>query len=232
MAKISTKLNSYSDVADRIYPIAAATSVISGQFVKLTANRVVSAVVGETSALIGVMAEQHGTANIFDTSETAGDSKKCRVIDGTDVIYSIDAPKITATGGTTTTIQATGIFTFADDDFNGGYAKLYSKGSSSTNTDKVGTIYDITDFAIAITVGSVPNTFTISAAGGAVTSGDVFEIFPPRAFAKGNLDSTLTGLDLVGSGDAAALPIQVVGEDIENSKVEVMIKKHTLGVSA
>lgn len=186
------------------YPIASNTVIAEGQLVKLTEGKVVVALVGETGAILGVAYESHsGTA---DTLNTRSNGTVIKVYDAPSSIYEAPAPRVTATSGSTTTLVATGIATFADDDFNGGFMKLVSKATASTNTDAVGTVYPITDF-----VASTKTFTTTKTAGGAVTAGDVFEIYPPNGFAKGNLDAGISKLVLTAT---AALPIRSYGEDI------------------
>lgn len=187
------------------YPIATSTVVKQGQLVKLVGGLVVLAVAAETSAILGVAAENHtGTA---DTFNIRNNGTEILVLDAPSTVYEAPAPRVTATSGSTTTMAATGMGTFADDDFNGGFMKLVSKVSTSTNTDSVGTVYPITDFTASTDLFTTTKT-----AGGAHTAGDVFEIYPPNGFGKGNLDSTISKIVLSAT---ASLPIRSYGEDID-----------------
>ena len=114
---------------------------------------------------------------------------------------------------------------FAADDFNGGYVKLISKAADSTNTDLVGTVRRITDYAVT---ASTSGTFTLEN-GGTPNAGDVYAVFPPVGFAKGNLNAAKDGLVLSAS---ASLPLRVVGADVGAGKVHLMIKKHAFAVDA
>lgn len=203
------------------YPIETNTAVRLNQVCKLSGGIVVAAAQGETGAILGVAAEDHpGTADAFNLR---ADGKKLKVYDSPTQVFSSTAPRLTATGGTTTTLvvnDAT-LAAFADDDFNGGYMKLVSKAVASTNTDSIGTVYPITDFTIAT------KTFTTTqTAGGAITAGDVFEIYPPIGFSKGNLASTLDKLILSAT---AALAMKVVGYDTELGKVKMEAALHEFG---
>ena len=187
------------------YPIAVSTDIKQGQLVKLTGGLVVLAVVGETSAILGVAEENHtGTA---DTFNPRNNGTVIRVSDAPSTVFEAPAPRVTATGGSTTTMAATGIAALADDDFNGGFFKLVSKVAASTNTDSVGTVYPITDYTAATKLFTTTKT-----AGGAHTAGDIYEIYPPNGFGKGNLDAGISKLVLTAT---AALPIRSYGEDIE-----------------
>lgn len=202
------------------YDIAAATNVALNTVVKMSAGKVVQAAVGETGAVLGVTAEIHtGAADAFNPRNNG---LKIKVFDSPSQIFETNAPQLTATGGSTTTLvvnDAT-LATFADDDFNGGYAKLITKAAASTNTDPVGTVYSISDFVAST------KTFTINVAGGAVTVGDVFAIFPPVGFQKGNLDATFTKYDLSAT---AALAIKTSGRDLNRNKVYVEAALHQNG---
>ena len=75
---------------------------------------------------------------------------------------------------------------------------------------------------------ALSKAFTVES-GGAACAGDVYAVFPPVGFAKGNLNSAKDGLVLTAS---ASLPIRVVGMDIGLDKINVMIKKHAFAVDA
>lgn len=187
------------------YPIAVATDIKEGQLVKLVGGLAVPCVVGETAAILGVSCENHtGTA---DTFNPRNNGTVIRVSDAPSTVFEAPAPRVTATSGSTTTMAATGIAALADDDFNGGFFKLVSKVAASTNTDSIGTVYPITDYTAATKLFTTTKT-----AGGAHTAGDIYEIYPPNGFGKGNLDAGISKLVLTAT---AALPIRSYGEDIE-----------------
>ena len=191
--------------SEKDYPIAAATDIREGQVVKLSGGLVVLAAAGETGAILGVAKENHtGTADAFNPRNNG---TLIRVLDGPMTVYEAPAPRVTATSGSTTTMAATGVASMADDDFNGGYMKLVSKGASSANTDPVGTVYPITDYTNTGRVFTTTKT-----AGGAHTAGDIFEIYPPNGFQKGNFDSGISKLILSTS---AALAVKSYGEDLD-----------------
>lgn len=192
------------------YDIDAATAVSIGQVVKLSAGKVVLAAVGETSPILGTAVESHpGTA---DTLNTRSNGTRIKVYDSPTQVFEGVAPQVTATNGTTTTLVAGAIAgVFADSDFVGGKMKLISKAVASTNTDPLGTVYPITGST------AVSGTFTTTqAAGGAITAGDVFAIFPPVGFQKGNLDAGISKLVLTAT---AALPIRVSSFDTDKNVI-------------
>lgn len=197
------------------YEIAANTVIKVGSLVKLSANKVVAASTTEATDILGIAAEPHGTADALNPRATG---TKILVEDSPMAVFETEAPVITATGGSTTTIVSTDIDTGGtDDSFNGGYAKLIYKGASSANTDAIGTIYTITDYDAS------EDTLTINTAGGAVTAGDKFAIFPPRGFDDFSYTATLDGIVLSDDGQAA---LKVVGYDFEKETVELFAKLH------
>jgi len=221
--KFYQKLDGAAHVSAREYDVAYSAEIGEGQLVKLSEGRVISAVAAETGALLGVAAENHsGSADALDPR---ANGTKLKVIDDPAAIYQCAAPQITAASGSATTLVFTAGQYFANDDFNGGYVKLVSKAAGSTNTDKLGAVRRITDFAVT---ANTSGTLTLES-GGTPVSGDVYAVFPPPGFAKGNLDSARTGLVLSAS---ASLPLRVVGADIGFGKINVMVKKHAFAVDA
>lgn len=208
------------NTAKKDYDIASSTVIYEGQVVALSAGKVVLAAVGQTSAILGVAAENHtGVADPFFASNGhASNGTRISVYDGPTQIFEAVAPQVTATSGTTATLVATGIATFADSDFVGGYMKLISKAVASTNTDSLGTVYPITGFT------ATSKTFTTTqTAGGAITSGDVFAIFPPIGFQKGNLDSNISKYDLTAT---AALALKTADFDVNRNVVYMQAALH------
>jgi hypothetical protein len=64
---------------------------------------------------------------------------------------------------------------------------------------------------------------TINTAGGAVTAGDKFAIFPPRGFDDFSYTAAADGIVLSDDGQAA---LKVVGYDFERETVELFAKLH------
>ena len=208
------------DTAPKVgrYPIATGTAVVAGQPVVITNGVVVAAAVDATAAILGVAAESHSGSS---TSIYQSDfDLTINVYDNPAQIFEVNAPQITATSGSTTTIVATGLDAFADDAFNYGKAKLISKVAGSTNTDALNTVYTISDYEAS------SNTLTINTAVGAVTAGDIFEIYPPLMFATFEFDSTVQYIDL--SGDDGTM-FKVVGYDTKRGTVQLMPTLHLFG---
>lgn len=192
---------SMSSEAD--YNIAAATDIKEGQIVKLTGGLVVLAAAGETAAILGVAKENH--SGVADAFNLKNNGRTIRVFDSPATVFEAPAPRATATSGSATTMAATGLAVFADDDFNGGYIRLVSKTATSTNTDPIGKLYEVTDFTAATKL------FTV-ASGQTHNVGDVYEIYTPVGFLKGNLDSGISKLVLTTNANT---PFKVYGQDFD-----------------
>jgi len=191
--------------SEQSYLIASATDIEEGQVVKKSAGKVVLADVGETAAILGVAKENHtGTADAFNVRNNG---TQISVLDSPNTIFEAAAPQATATSGSATTMAATGLAVFADDDFIAGFIKLIEKGDASANTDALGTLYEVTDYTAATKL------FTV-ASGATHTAGDVYEIYAPQGFQKGNLDSTISKVVLTTN---AAIPFRIYGQDFERS---------------
>jgi hypothetical protein len=193
-------VNGSQIAAIKEYDIATGTAITIGQVTKLVAGKVVPVVVGETSPVLGVSTENHpGTA---DTLNPRSIGLRIKILDGPQSILECPAPQATATSGSTTTLVVTGLGgVFVDGDFIGGKMKLVTKGATSTITDPINTVYPITGSTAA--TGTFTTTQVIT---GGVTAGDIFAIFPPVQFQKGNFDATFQKVILTAT---AALPLRV-----------------------
>ena len=221
--KFFQKLDGGVTISAREYDIAYNADIKEGSLVKLSEGKITAAGAAETGALLGVAAENH--SGVADALNPRANGTKIMVIDDPEAVFQCKAPQVTAASGSATTLVFTAGQYFAADDFNGGYVKLVSKAAGSTNTDAIGTVRAITDYAVT---ASTSGTFTI-ASGGTPYAGDIYEVFPPVGFAKGNLDSGRQGIVLSAS---ASISVRVIGADIDHDKVNVMIKKHAFAVDA
>lgn len=205
----------------REYDIGASTAISAGQVVKLSEGLVIAAVAAETGQVLGIAAETHSGA--ADALDPRANGTKIMVYDDPELIFQCPAPVVAATGGSATTMTASTLAAFANDDFNGGYIKLIEKAANSSNTDPVGKIDRIADYAYNST-GTV-STFT-KASGGTPSAGDKYEIYPPIGFKKGNLDTNREKLVLTAT---ASLSLKVVGRDDALGKINMMAHLHALG---
>ena len=219
---MNTVYNSNGSQVDSVkeYDIAAATAVAIGQVVKLTAGLIVLATAGETTPILGIAFENHtGSADAFNPRSNG---KKIKVCDSPTAIFECPAPQITATGGSTSTFVASTIAAGADNDFAGGKMKLITKGASSVITDPVGSVYLIS--ASTAASGTLTTLATIT---GGCTAGDIFAVFPPIGFQKGNLDAGISKLVLTAS---AALPFMVTSSsELDRNIIQFDAALHQLG---
>ena len=208
----------------RSYPVAGSTKLSAGQVVKLSGGAVVSAAEAETGAILGICAENHGGR--ADALNLRADGPVVRVYDAPTLIFECPAPVFTASGGSATTVTAasTAVACSTADAFNGGWLKLKEKAAGSGNTDALGTLIPVTDYAQAEGV----STFT-RASGATASAGDVYYVFPPvGATGVCSLDAATHGM-LVLTG-AGCTKIKVVGHDHERNTLRLMAVEHALGV--
>lgn len=208
----------------RSYPVATNASIKRGQVVKLSGGTVISAIAAETSPILGIAAETHGgTADVLNPRNNG---EELLVYDNPTLIFECPAPVFAASGGSATTVTAatSAVACTTADAFNQGRLKLKKKGAGSGNTDCVGTVKAVADFASA--AGTA--TFTV-ASGATAASGDEFYLFPPiGAAGVMALDSTnFSKMVLTGSG---CTKIKVVGWDLERNMLRLMAVEHALGV--
>ncbi len=222
--KFFQKLDGSVLVSAREYDIASDTVIAEGQVVKLSSGCVTLAAAGETGAILGMAAEGHsGTADVLDPR---ANGTKILVADDPDAVWQCEAPRITqassAASATSLIAASDDLAVFADDDFNGGYVQLVSRAADSTNTDPIGKVRRITDFTAA------SRTFALES-GGTPAEGDVYAVYPPVGFAKGNLDSARSKLVLTAT---ANLPLKVAGRDASLKRINLIAKKHVFAVDA
>ncbi|MBE6070209.1 MAG: hypothetical protein E7211_21335 [Clostridium lundense] len=223
--KFYQKLDGGVNVSAREYDVAYNAAISEGQLVKLSDGLVTAAAVNETGAVLGVAAETHtGEADALDPR---ANGTKIFVIDDPAAIYQCKAPEVTALASSSTTLEVTALKVFAADDFNGGYVKLVSKAEDSTNTDEIGAVRRISDFALDDATPT-KGILTIES-GGTACAGDVYALFPPVGFAKGNLNSARTALVLTAT---ASLPLKVVGGDRRLGKINLIAGKHLFAVNS
>lgn len=206
----------------REYPVAAATAIKRGAVVKMSGGFVVLATAADTGRLLGIAAEDHPGA--ADALNPRANGAAILVYDSPLLICDYGAEIEAATGGSATTVTMSTLGAFDNDDFNGGYLVLVEKAANSANTDAVGTVKLITDYAY-VASGTV-STFTVES-GGTAAAGDKYAIIPPVGFAKGNFGDDRLAVVLTAT---AAIKIKVVGCDIDTLRVRCMFSSHELGV--
>lgn len=220
--KFYQKLDGAAHVSAREYDVAHDAVISEGQLVKLSEGLVVGVGAGETEAILGIAAENHsGTADAIDPR---ADGAKIFVIDDPSVIMQCKVPEVAAAGGSATTLEVAALKVFGEDDFKGGYVKLVRKAEDSKNTDVIGKVRRIKGFA----AGADKGTLTLED-GGTPAEDDVYALFPPVGFDKGDLSESGTSLVLTTTTD---LPLKVAGHDRGLGKINLIAKKHIFAAEA
>lgn len=204
----------------RSYPVEGKTAISAGQVVKLKDGLVVAAVAAEKDPILGIAAENH--PGVADCLNLRANGQEILVYDNPALIFECPVPTVkAASGGSGTTIKATTgniAADVADDAFNGGVLVLVEKANQSKNTDPIGTVIRVTDYA------KDGLTFT-KASGGTPNEGDVYEVYPPLYFTAGGLDTGAAKLVLTATG---AESVMVVGHDRERHMIRCMAAIHAL----
>ena len=208
----------------RSYPIAYNTAISSGQVVKLSGGRVISAIAAETGPILGIAAENHpGTA---DALNARANGTEILVYDSPELIFECPAPVITAASGSATTIvpaEGDVAAAAANDAFNDSVLMLVSKAAASTNTDPVGKKIPVADYTASGTV-------ITKASGGTPSAGDKYEVYPKLGAAVGGIAaldaSAFCRLVLTTKG---ATKIKCVGHDYDRHMIRLMAVEHSLG---
>lgn len=206
-------------INEKAYPVGSSTVLKRGQLVKLSNGEVAACSAGETGSVLGLCLENHPSS----TGLYAGNvNHTVRVADGPALVYMCPAPEITVTSGTTTTVAATGLGSFANDTFNNGRLKLISKGASSTNGGAIGDVYKISDYVAADKAFTINTTLS-----GAPAAGDKYQVFPVIGTSVGVLGTDIASYALTTATDSFAF--RVVGWDLKNGNVYLMANKHVYG---
>lgn len=197
------------------YPIVYNDDIKEGTLVKLSGGVVVEAtgvLNTDANGLVGVTAENHTGAE--DPLNGRNNGEKILVYDNPEAVFAVKAPIFTASGGSATTVTAadTAVACSTADAFNGGFVRLAEKTAGSTNTDQIGQVRKVGDYAQASDV----STFTV-ASGGTANSGDKYEVYPPiGAKSVMALDSTARKVVLT---TATLANMVVVGHDMDKHEI-------------
>lgn len=195
----------------REFDIDANTKFKNGQTVRISTDATIAP--DAVGGCIGVAAEDHtGEKDILNERNNG---TKLRVDITRYAVYSVDAPKLTATGGSATTFvcNADGITT----NLSNSRLVLVQKGENSLNTDTVGSFRKIKSISVSGTVA----TFTVDN-GGVIGDGDVYAVIPVYGY-KGYTDSDGSGFAFTNQDVASSL--YVVNSNTETLTLEVMLKK-------
>lgn len=193
----------------REFDISKTEEVEAGQIIRRSSDGVISpSSIGEC---VGVAAEDHSGKE--DILNARANGSKLRVDITGGGVYSLPAPRLTATKAGTATTFICGDTTVTSA-LMGSKLVLLAKGENSSNTDSVGTERVITN----VSVSSGVVTVTLSA-GGATSEGDVYVLVPIIGF-KGNVAED--GKSFTPS-TATGIVLTVMGYDERNLCLEVLL---------
>ena len=193
------------------FDVADGTHFFKGEIVRLTDGYLVAGATDYTTDYIGVAC--------FDKVASDGQTRM-KVYCSPTAVYKVPAIEttVTATPSTTVWTDSTVLLNTTADTANGGKLKIKSLVTGHTGTYVPGKVIPITD--------SATNTLTGAAASfpGSTTVGDVAYFFPPIGLLgiTASADHALTLTWAATTGTA----LRVIGHDLENNKVEVMIALH------
>ena len=162
---------------------------------------------------IGVVAEDHSGEK--DLLNTRNNGTKLRIDITKNAVYSVDAVKVTATGGSVNSMTIDSDKTFGN--LAGAKIVLVHKGENSENTDSVGTVRKVQN----VSVSGMNLTFSVSI-GGKICEGDVYAIIPVYGF-KGYVSEDGEGFAFDASG--VGTDLYVVNYNTDTLTLEVMLKK-------
>ncbi len=195
----------------RDYDIASATCIYKGQVVGVKNSLIVS--VHSADYVVGVAEEDHtGTADMLNPRNNG---TKIRVNMAPDAVYTTAAPNQYVTTGSTATkicISALNV----SSGMTSGSLVLVSKGSGSTNTDKIGKVRTISACSVADNVATV----TVSS-GGTACSGDVYAYVPHIGT---DMTVDLGGMGVVQYDSSSTVKAKVVFTDAEKLILGVKLK--------
>lgn len=195
----------------REYDIEANAKFKKSQVVKVSTDGIIS--IGAAGGCVGIAAEDHtGEKDILNARNNG---TKLRVDITRNAVYEVDAPRLSATGGSKTTLvcSANGITT----NLANSKLVLVHKGDNSENTDSAGTVRQIS----GVTLSGTSATFTVSE-GGVISAGDVYALIPKYGF-MGNVGGSDGSFSCASAGDTTNA--YVVAYNTDTLTLEVMPKK-------
>jgi hypothetical protein len=195
------------------FDIEDATAILKGELVRFTDGYIVAGGSDYTTPYLGVAAED----------KDANDGKtRIHVYCSPSAVYKVDPIETTvsATPSTTDWLDTVTLLNTTADIANGGKLKIKEKAAAATGTFNVGDIIPIVDSATNHLIGAAASF------PGSTTVGDVALFFP----AINKLGPTPTATNGTGITWAATsgTALRTVGHDLDNNKVLVQIKLHSL----
>ena len=195
----------------REFDIDSTENIEKGQAVNISTDSIIS--VGAIGGCIGIAAETHtGEKDILNERN---DGTKIRIDITRNGVYSVPAPKFTATSGSTTTFvcNSEGVTT----NLANSVLVLVSKGENSENTDSVGSVREIQSVSVSGTVA----TLTVES-GSTISEGDVYAVMPVYGFTGYVGDD---GKSFSCAMKSNVTKLYVVNRNTDTLSLEVMPKK-------
>ena len=193
------------------FDITAGEKFRAGQVVRISTDGYISK--DALGGCIGVAAEDHSGEKDLLNARNSG--TKLRIDITKNAVYSVDAVKVTATGGSATTMTCDSDMPFGN--LAGAKIVLVHKGENSENTDSVGTVRKVNN----VSVSGMSSTFNV-ANGGKICEGDVYAIIPVYGF-KGCVSDDGEGFAFASNDIVTYL--YVVNYNTDTLTLEVMLKK-------
>lgn len=200
----------------RPYPIEADAAITVGTVVKLSGGVVVAAAAKETGPILGIAAETH--SGVEDMLNIRSNAEDIRVYDNPELVFECAAPRLTASGGSATTLVFSDIAAgLADGALKEGKVQLVERAEGSTDT--LNECRKITGYTATSKTAQLIE-------GGTPAAGDVYCVYPPVGSAVCAMDEKSARVILTDTG---ATSIMVVGHDTIRHKLRLKAVLHSLG---
>jgi hypothetical protein len=192
------------------FDIADATAITQGELVRFTDGYIVAGGSDYTTPYLGVAA----------ASKAANDGKtRIPVYCSPTAVFKVDPieTEVSASPSATVWTDTVNLLNTTGDTANGGKLKITEKAAGATGTYNVGDVIPITDSATSTLTGSFPGNTTV---------GDKALFFPPINKLGPTTDADHGfGINWPATTGTA---LRVIDHDLENDKVLVQIKLHSL----
>lgn len=193
------------------YNIDSQTKCVKGQVLRVAFNGEIAH--ESVGGCIGVAAEDHtGEKDILNKRN---DGTKILIDITRNGVYSVPAPRFTATGGSTSTFICDA--TELETNLANSKLVLVQKGENSENTDSVGSVRKIKSISISNGVA----TITVET-GSKISVGDVYAVFPKYGYGGYVAND---GINFSCAQSHINTDVYVINHDMEALTLEILIDK-------
>lgn len=195
----------------REFDIVANEKFSAGQIVRISTDGYIAK--DALGGCIGVAAEDHtGKKDILNERNNG---TKLRIDITKDAVYSVDAVKVSATGGSATTMTCSS--NVLSGNLTGAKLVLVQKGENSENTDSIGSVRKVQNVSVSgdVATANIEN-------GSRICAGDVYAVMPVYGF-KGCVSDDGEGFAF--ASDDIITDLYVVNYNTDTLTLEVMLKK-------